>query len=376
MEKDPFEEYLKESEPDKAYKGYAWSTAVGLQAVDGLKPSQYLLDAATQNIEGRISLEEVQDLLHSYYKENPYHSSNNREEEADIVSSHIVEVLCEKGFSLTPTEYVSIHRKLFRGVFDHAGKIRDYNITKKEWVLNGATVIYGSASELLATLEYDFSQERAFSYKGLSMDEIIEHLAHFIAGIWQIHAFGEGNTRTTAVFLIKYLRYLGFSATNDIFAKNAWYFRNALVRANYTNLKLGVHETTKYLELFLRNLLLNEKNELHNRDMNISGLLSKKLDIESQKVDIEDQKSGHSNKKVDIEAQVELSSIKKSYLKKLFEEYGYQGVFGRTEVMALLDLKKSRVSILLSEFSRSGFIETAAGHGKGKYKFKQLDKDY
>ncbi len=375
MEKDPFEEYLKESEPDKAYKGYAWSTAVGLQAVDGLKPSQYLLDAATQNIEGRISLEEVQDLLHSYYKENPYHSSNNREEEADIVSSHIVEVLCEKGFSLTPTEYVSIHRKLFRGVFDHAGKIRDYNITKKEWVLNGATVIYGSASELLATLEYDFSQERAFSYKGLSMDEIIEHLAHFIAGIWQIHAFGEGNTRTTAVFLIKYLRYLGFSATNDIFAKNAWYFRNALVRANYTNLKLGVHETTKYLELFLRNLLLNEKNELHNRDMNISGLLSKKVDIESQKVDIEDQKSGHSNKKVDIEAQVELSSIKKSYLKKLFEEYGYQGVFGRTEVMALLDLKKSRVSILLSEFSRSGFIETAAGHGKGKYKFKKTRND-
>lgn len=375
MEKDPFEEYLKESEPDKAYKGYAWSTAVGLQAVDGLKPSQYLLDAATQNIEGRISLEEVQDLLHSYYKENPYHSSNNHEEEADIVSSHIVEVLCEKGFSLTPTEYVSIHRKLFRGVFDHAGKIRDYNITKKEWVLNGATVIYGSASELLATLEYDFSQERAFSYKGLSMDEIIEHLAHFIAGIWQIHAFGEGNTRTTAVFLIKYLRYLGFSATNDIFAKNAWYFRNALVRANYTNLKLGVHETTKYLELFLRNLLLNEKNELHNRDMNISGLLSKKLDIESQKVDIEDQKSGHSNKKVDIEAQVELSSIKKSYLKKLFEEYGYQGVFGRTEVMALLDLKKSRVSILLSEFSRSGFIETAAGHGKGKYKFKKTRND-
>lgn len=375
MEKDPFEEYLKESEPDKAYKGYAWSTAVGLQAVDGLKPSQYLLDAATQNIEGRISLEEVQDLLHSYYKENPYHSSNNHEEEADIVSSHIVEVLCEKGFSLTPTEYVSIHRKLFRGVFDHAGKIRDYNITKKEWVLNGATVIYGSASELLATLEYDFSQERAFSYKGLSMDEIIEHLAHFIAGIWQIHAFGEGNTRTTAVFLIKYLRYLGFSATNDIFAKNAWYFRNALVRANYTNLKLGVHETTKYLELFLRNLLLNEKNELHNRDMNISGLLSKKVDIESQKVDIEDQKSGHSNKKVDIEAQVELSSIKKSYLKKLFEEYGYQGVFGRTEVMALLDLKKSRVSILLSEFSRSGFIETAAGHGKGKYKFKKTSND-
>ena len=114
-------------------------------------------------------------------------------------------------------------------------------------MLDGATVMYGSASELRATLEYDFLQEKDFSYRGLSMDEIIHHLAVFISRLWQIHIFGEGNTRTTAVFFIKYLRTLGFSATNDIFADHAWYFRNALVRANYTNLQKNIHETTVHI---------------------------------------------------------------------------------------------------------------------------------
>lgn len=273
MNNDPFKEYLKESEPDKASKGYAWSTAIGLQAVDGLKPSQYLIDTAILNIEGKITLKEAQNLINRYYEESPEHSENERTEEADKVSARIAEILSETAFSFSANEYISIHRRLFQGIYEHAGKIREYNITKKEWVLDGATVIYGSASELRATLEYDLSQEKSFSYKGLSMDEIIRHLASFVAGLWQIHIFGEGNTRTTAVFFIKYLRTLGFSVTNDIFAENAWYFRNALVRANYTNLQKCVYETTEYLELFLKNLLLNEKNELHNRNLHISGLL-------------------------------------------------------------------------------------------------------
>lgn len=273
MNNDPFKEYLKESEPDKASKGYAWSTAIGLQAVDGLKPSQYLIDTAILNIEGKITLKEAQNLINRYYEESSEHSENERTEEADKVSARIAEILSETAFSFSANEYISIHRRLFQGIYEHAGKIREYNITKKEWVLDGATVIYGSASELRATLEYDLSQEKSFSYKGLSMDEIIRHLASFVAGLWQIHIFGEGNTRTTAVFFIKYLRTLGFSVTNDIFAENAWYFRNALVRANYTNLQKGVYETTEYLELFLKNLLLNEKNELHNRNLHISGLL-------------------------------------------------------------------------------------------------------
>ena len=187
MEKDPFKEYLRESEPDKAGKGYAWSTAIGLQAVDGLKPSKYLINAAIQNIEGKITMKEAQSLIDSYYEERPVHlSDEERTEEADKVSSRIAEILFETAFSFSPNEYISIHRKLFQGIYKHAGKIRDYNITKKEWVLDGATVMYGSASELRATLEYDFSQEKDFSYKGLSMDEIIHHLAVFVSRLWQI----------------------------------------------------------------------------------------------------------------------------------------------------------------------------------------------
>lgn len=273
MDKDPFKEYLKESEPDKVNKRYAWSTAIGLQAVDGLKPSKYLIDIAIQNIEGKITLKEAQSLIDNYYEERPNPSDDERTEEADKVSTRIAQILSETAFSFSPNEYISIHRRLFQGIYEHAGKIRDYNITKKEWILDGATIMYGSASELQATLEYDFLQEKSFSYKGLSMDDIIHHLAVFVSRLWQIHIFGEGNTRTTAVFFIKYLRTLGFSVTNDIFADNAWYFRNALVRANYTNLQIGIHETTEYLEVFLRNLLLNEKNELHNRYLHISEYL-------------------------------------------------------------------------------------------------------
>ena len=371
MEKDPFKEYLRESEPDKAHKGYAWSTAIGLQAVDGLKPSKYLIDTAIQNIEGKITMKEAQNLIDSYYEERPVHlSDDERTEEADKVSLRIAEILSETAFSFSPNEYIAIHRKLFQGIYNHAGKIRDYNITKKEWVLDGATVMYGSASELGATLEYDFSQEKDFSYKGLSMDEIIHHLAVFISRLWQIHIFGEGNTRTTAVFFIKYLRTLGFAATNDIFAENAWYFRNALVRANYTNLQKGIYETTEYLELFLRNLLLNEQNELQNRNLHISGLLNKeKVDIQGVKVDIQDAK-------VDIESVLSAKgsdfTVKTTvHIHRLFEKFGLDGVFGRSAVMELLELKSSGASKLLSNLVQADIIEPVSGHGKGKYKFKK-----
>lgn len=283
MNQDPFKEYIKQSEPGKRDKGYAWHTAIGLQAVDGLKPSRYLIDTAIKNIEGDISIEEAQELLNSYYEENPKSNDEERTEEADKVAVRIAKILSERAFSFNPNEYISIHKKLFTGIYNHAGKIRDYNITKKEWVLDGATVLYGSASELCATLDYDFSEEKKFSYKDLSMDEIIHHLAGFVSRLWQIHIFGEGNTRTTAVFLIKYLRTLGFDATNDIFAENAWYFRNALVRANYNDLKNGVYETTEYLELFLRNLVLDEKNKLHNRSMHVSGQFVQSANSEDSK---------------------------------------------------------------------------------------------
>ena len=378
MEKDPFKEYLRESEPDKAHKGYAWSTAIGLQAVDGLKPSKYLIDTAIQNIEGKITMKEAQSLIDSYYEERPVHlSDDERTEEADKVSSRIAEILSETAFSFSPNAYISIHRKLFQGIYKHAGKIRDYNITKKEWVLDGATVMYGSASELRVTLEYDFSQEKDFSYKGLSMDEIIHHLAVFVSRLWQIHIFGEGNTRTTAVFFIKYLRTLGFSAANDIFAENAWYFRNALVRANYTNLQKGIHETTEYLEAFLRNLLLNEKNELHNQNLHISGLLNEeKVDIEDAKADIENAKVDIQDRKVDMESVLSEKgsdfSVKTTvHIHRLFEKFGFDEVFGRSAVMEILELKGSGASKLLSNLVQADIIEPVSGHGKGRYKFKK-----
>lgn len=188
--------------------------------------------------------------MNSYYEENNNHIGESRTEEADKVSCRIVKLLCEKSFSFSPEEYISIHKRLYSGILPGAGKIRTNNITKKEWVLNGDTVLYGSASVLIPTLEYDLREERKYSYKGLSIDDEISHLALFVSSIWQNHIFSEGNTRATAVFFIKYLRTLGFSVENNLFADNSWYFRNSLVRANYNNYEKGIRKTTKYLELF------------------------------------------------------------------------------------------------------------------------------
>lgn len=374
MDKDPFKEYIKQSEPNKRDKGYAWHTAIGLQAVDGLKPSKYLIDTAIKNIEGDISIDEAQELLNTYYEENPKADTEDRTEEADKVAVRIAKILSEKAFSFTPNEYISIHKKLFAGIYGHAGKLRDYNITKKEWVLNGATVLYGSASELRATLDYDFAEEKKFSYKNLSMEEIIHHLAIFISRLWQIHVFGEGNTRTTAVFFIKYLRTLGFDATNNIFAENAWYFRNALVRANYNDLRNGVHETTEYLELFLRNLLLDEKNELHNRSMHISGMFeeadieSAKADIESAEADIENQKADIRNKLLAFSDMISEKTINHTF--ELFSKCGKEEYFGRTIVEDITGLKSTRASELIKLLVDSKVIVSVTGHGKGKYRFQ------
>lgn len=382
MEKDLFEEYIRQSEPEKRDKGYAWHTAIGLQAVDGLSPSKYLVESAIKNIEGEITIDQVEKLVNSYYEENPKHDIENRTEEADKVSVRIARILSEKAFSFSPTQYISIHKTLFEGIYSHAGKIRDYNITKKEWVLNGETVIYGSATELSATLDYDFSQEKGFSYKGLSMDEVIHHLAVFLSRLWQIHIFAEGNTRTTAVFFIKYVRTLGFNATNNIFAENAWYFRNSLVRANYNDLKNGVHETTEFLELFLRNLLLDEKNVLHNRAMHISGVFNNylKQDIGDKKQDIEDVKQDIEGKKQDIDIKklfaVELSNTSfsmqtLSHIENLYKHFQNKNVFGRSDVMQMLGITASPASELIRKLLEANIIIPVKGKGKGKYVFSK-----
>ena len=266
-----FDEYLRAKEPDMRERAYAWKTAIGLQKVDGLTPSAYLIRTARRNIEGEITLAESRKLVEGYYKARPVKSEEpDRVKEADLVSQHIAEILAEPTFSLTPASFAAIHRKLFRGVFTHAGKIRDYNITKSEWVLDKDTVRYESADVIAATLEYEFERERRFDYKGLNPQETVAHIVRLVSDVWQVHAFGEGNTRTTSIFTIKYLRHLGYDVTNDVFAENAWYFRNALVRANYTNLPRGIHPTTVYLERFFSNLLLGGRYELKSRFLHIS----------------------------------------------------------------------------------------------------------
>ena len=229
------EEYIRQGEPLQRERGEAWKVAIGLQQVDGLKTSEYLLDTARKHIEGDITIEEAKELIDSYYKSADDRKlvENDRTEEADKVSARITEILAEKTFSFTPAQLISIHRRLFDGIYKLPGHIRDYNITKNEWVLGGKTVYYASADTISDTLDYDMGLEREFSYKGMNVDDAIRHLSRFCANLWQIHPFCEGNTRTTAVFIIKYLRTLGFNVVNDVFANNSWYFRNALVRANY-----------------------------------------------------------------------------------------------------------------------------------------------
>ena len=264
------EAYIREGEPDQAEKSRNWSCAIGLQAVDGLTPSRYLLATAKEHIEGDLTIDEVQRRIASYYERRDERTQAELEnEEADVVSSRIAMILGERAFTFSPTEWKAIHGRLFEGLIDGAGSYRTYNITKKEWVLKGDTVRYASWGIIDDTVEYDFKQEAAFSYRGLSKADIVRHVAAFAAGIWQIHPFCEGNTRATAVFIIKYLNAMGIEVGNESFAEHSWYFRNALVRANYTNLDQDVHETPRYLEQFFENAVLGTRHELKNRYLHL-----------------------------------------------------------------------------------------------------------
>ena len=267
------DEYLLAKEPDKRERAANWSAAIGLQKVDGLTPSQYLVETARRNIEGEITIQDAGRIIGEYYKSKKVRAeaAKTRTDEADFVAQRIAEILCEPTFSFSPEQLVSIHRRLFNGIYKHAGTIRDYNITKNEWVLKGDTVQYASCFRLVETMAFDFSEEKKFSYASASMDEAIRHFSKFIAGVWQIHPFGEGNTRTTAIFAIKYLRTLGFEVDNEVFSNNSYYFRNALVRANYSNIPKGIEETTEYLERFFRNVLMGEKHKLQSRYMLVGG---------------------------------------------------------------------------------------------------------
>ena len=267
-----FDEYIRQGEPQKKERAEAWRVAIGLQAVDGLKTSEYLQDTARRNIEGEITIDEACELVKEYYIKKTTHDEDDADkEEADRVSSNISKLLQTDAFTYSVAGLAAIHRAIFEGVFKHAGRFRDYDISKKEWVLQGDSVLYGRWQDLRMTIEYDLGQEHQFDYTGLNKDQMVEHLAKFVSGLWQIHPFGEGNTRTTAIFTIKYLRSQGFSVNNDMFERHSWYFRNALVRANYRNLEKGIGYEPIFLVRFFRNLLLGENHTLKNRYMMIDA---------------------------------------------------------------------------------------------------------
>lgn len=265
-----FDEYIKQGEPDKREKATLWRTAIGLQAVDGLKTSEYLKETARKHIEGEIDIDQARELIKTYYQsKQSLEPDGDQMQEADKVSANITKILSSASLDFSSQGILALHRRIFEGVFKHAGKIRDYDITKKEWVLEYDTVHYLNWEDLRRALDYDIEQERSFSYKGLTRDDLISHITQFVSGIWQIHAFCEGNTRTTAVFTILYLRDIGFQVNNDMFADHSWYFRNALVRANYRNAVKGIDYAPVYLERFFRNLLLGEQWDLRNRYLHI-----------------------------------------------------------------------------------------------------------
>ncbi len=337
-------EYIKVGEPEKKEKAKVWETAIGLQDVDGLKPSKYLIDTAKEHIEGNIDIKEVENRINSYYKVLGKRKIKEKEntEEADKVAVKIAEILSNKSFNFNPTELLNIHQKLFSGVYKHAGKIRNYNIEKEEWILNGDTVIYTSYETIMNSLQYDFEQEKNFSYKDLSLDKAIKHLCQFTSNIWQVHPFCEGNTRTTAVFIIKYLRTFGFDINDDVFAKHSWYFRNSLVRANYKKFDSNIFEDISFLEKFFYNLLTNANYELKNRythidyNQNASGADSK-------------------NNNYTLEEQAIINIIRSNPMVK------------QEEIAVIINKSLRTVKTRMNEMSKKGIITRKNGKRNGEW---------
>ena len=277
-----FDQYIRQGEPSQQERAAYWRTAIGLQAVDGLQTSDYLKATALKHIEGEIDIEQARQLIRNYYQSKATRETiDDDQQEADKASANITKILSSVSLDFSANGFVSLHRRIFEGVLKHAGEIRRYDITKKEWVLDADTVNYLNWEDLYRALEFDIEQERQFSYKNLSLEQQVLHIAQFVSGLWQIHPFGEGNTRTTAVFTILYLRHIGFSVNNDLFATNSWYFRNALVRANYTNVLQGVSSNLLFLERFFRNMLLGENHSMHNRELHLDWQPSSEEQVQS-----------------------------------------------------------------------------------------------
>lgn len=264
---------IKNEISDPVKKQEYWETAIGLNKVDNLEPSEYLIELSKKNIEGKLKYYEIENLLKEYYaKKDCNNEKISNEKECDLVSLRIAELLEDKSFGFSPVTLKNIHRYLFKDIYDFAGSYRKYNITKKEPILNGNTVTYADFNNIEEYFNYDFNEEKEFEYSKLTSDEMIKHIAKFTSSIWQVHPFGEGNTRTTAVFIEKYLNSLGFDVNNDMFEKYSLYFRNALVRSNYTNIPKNVYPTFEFLIMFFENLLQRKNNKLENDKLYVKEL--------------------------------------------------------------------------------------------------------
>ena len=259
--------YIANEKYDREYIKSTWDMATGLQAVDSLTPSDYLKQLAVKNIDGELSNDEIEELLYTNYKDGYSDEVRSRIKEADMVSNRIVKLLKSESFSFSVVTLKYIHKKLFEDIYDSAGEFRGHNISKKETILSGKSVIYGEYRLLDELLKYDFEEERNKDYGVMQRDEIIKNVAKFTSSIWQAHPFEEGNTRATAVFIERYLNAKGFEVDNTLFEKYSKYFRNALVRSNYANVNEGIYSNNKYLEQFFENLLHKEKHELRNRNL-------------------------------------------------------------------------------------------------------------
>ena len=268
MTENPFSEYLKSGDPAARHRASAWSTAVGFHDITRTSVSGFLLEGARRNIEGSLGFPELEAEVGAFHRE----SGNETCAREDLLTLRCAEELLKEEFSLTPEVLLGIHRGIFRGLSPEAGKYRTEDFSRKEWVLSDGVVKYGYTEGLPGYLSYDFSVEREVDYGQFTEDQIIRHVAYFIANLWQLHAFREGNTTVCTVFLIRYLKALSLYRDSDLFYRKSWYYRNALVRANYSDRRIAIFPSTEFLEMFLRSMICGEKQELRNRDMHLRAV--------------------------------------------------------------------------------------------------------
>ena len=260
--------YIEEKRSQNYVKQLQWDAAIGLQDVDSLKPSKYLKKLVEENVNGEKTIYEVEHELKEYYIEKEkINDINHNELECDLVSTRIVQLLEDEKFELSVNFLRYIHGYLFKDIYDFAGQFRKIDFSKHELILNNDSALYGDCKTLKESLEYDISLERVKNYKEMNIVEVINNITDFSSRIWQTHPFREGNTRTTAIFIIKYLISLGYQVDNTLFKDKSVYFRNALVRSNYFNNEKNVKEDNSYLIKFYENLLLGKNNNLQSKDL-------------------------------------------------------------------------------------------------------------